>query len=277
MENLINDKKYEKEIRQIQRIESILVNVTRVLTIAILVMMFPLHITLPTGKVLLDHDGLSFFIAFPLIVLCYVSEIIIYSKLITPKLFDPLVIECDPEKYLAINMAAARPRIFRLVCATSYVYLGNYSEAVRCANDAAADKNVSYSLNALYHRAYAEFLQGDYAALRMTKEEFSKKLVSAVKMKDAARKTFLTIEHMLSLLIAIGDGDPETINDLKSKITPNDRSKASMVSTKYFLGLAALTVGDLDGAKAEFEWIKENDDKTVFSSLAKEKLENLIS
>ena len=48
-----------------------------------------------------------------------------------------------------------------------------------------------------------------------------------------------------------------------------------MVSTKYFLGLAALTVGDLDGAKAELEWIKENDDKTVFSTLAKEKLENI--
>lgn len=275
MDNVINDKKYESEIKKIQRIENILVNVTRILTIAILLMMFPLHLTLPTGKVLIDHDGLSLFIAFPLIILCYAAEIFLHSKLITPKLFDPLVIECDPEKYLAINMATARPRIFRLVCATAYVYLGNYSEAIRCANDAATDKNVSYALNALYHRAYAEFLSGDYDALRLTKEEYSEKLGAAVKMNDTAKKEFLTIEDMLSLLIAIADVDAETVNILRTRIAPNNKSKASDVSTKYFLGLAALTVGDLDGAKAEFEWIKENDDKTVFSSLAKEKLESI--
>jgi hypothetical protein len=274
--NLFNVQKYEPQIKKIQRIESILVNVTRVLTIILIVSVLPLKITLPTGKTIIDFGGLNPIVAFLLIVLCYAIELLLISRLITPRLSDPLTVECDPEKYLAINMAAARPHLFKLACITGYLYLGNYTEVIRCANDAINSKNPKYVLTALYNKAYAEFLLGDYDALKSTADAFCEKLSQNPKSSEKLSAEWLGSKLTIELLVAIADKDTDSISKLKYRIEPSNTSKASEIIVRYTKGLAEATVDNTEVAVSELEWVKENAEKTAFSSLADEKLKSLI-
>ena len=232
MEKILNDKKYEATIKKLQRTENILVNATRVASAIFLLMLFPLKLARQTGEIIIDYPGISPIISFLLIALCYMLELFLYSKLIQPQLANPMTVECDPEKYLALNAALSRPRELIRVCAIAFLFMGDFEMTIKHANNAIADKSYRYYIPGLYHKARAQFLLGNYDAFKKTVEKYHERL-NDTSIKPKARLMYSDITVMLELLCAIADNDTDKITELKDKVKTAENSKASEVFTRY--------------------------------------------
>lgn len=272
MNPMLKETKYDKLIEKIARKERILVNATRVASFAVLLSMLPFHITMPNGDKVVNYDGLHPVIALLLLAFCYFIELVLYIKLISPELRDPLTVECDPEKYLELNVALSRPRYLPSICSEAYTYLGNFSEAIKHAKNMITDKNYRYSLEGSYYKSVCEFFLGDYESLKKTAKEYSDKLSSNEKIKPRAALAYQNENHVLKLLCAIADDDVDKINELRGGLMFNNKSKATEAFTQYINGLAAARLSDKETAAKSFKWVKENAPKTVFASLAEEQI-----
>ena len=167
---------------------------------------------------------------------------------------------------------ASRAGIF---CTSAYIFFGDYKEALKYAEDAVTDRSPRYSLLARYYKAYAEFVLGDTDAFKNTVSEFSSELNNNPKLKPKLIENHRRTECVLNLLSAIADNDKEKINELINTITFEGDAKVSNVLIKYAKALAFCSLEDADNARSEFEWIKENAPKTVFATIADEKLKKI--
>lgn len=275
MNPIVKETKYDKLIEKIARKERILVNATRIASFAVLLSLLPFHVTMPNSDKVVNYDGLHPVMALLLLALCYFIELVLHAKLIYPELTDPLTVECDPEKYLALNVALSRPRYLPRICSEAYTYLGNFSEAIKHAKNMITDKNYRYSLEGYYYKAVCEFFLGDYESLKKTAKEYSDKLSSNEKIKPRAALIYQNKNHVLELICAIADNDANKINELRGGLTFSKKSKADEVFTQYINGLAAARLNDKETAEKSFKWVKENAPKTVFASLAEEQIDLL--
>lgn len=278
MPTSIENSKYKKIIRTLTWRKNLLKVITFLFTLIIFVFMFPIKIALPFGDgALIDFDGLPIWIALPLLIACYFLEVVLFYKTVSPALTKPLTEECDPEKYLELNLDISGTRELTLVCSSAYLFLGEFDKSISYSKEAAADRSYRYALTGLYNKAMAELLIGNTDAVKKTARAFNDILNGTDKIPEKDRLTFKSMTSLLDLAVAISDNNADKIAEIKSTINLENAGKqrSATVLARYVVGLSDMVVGDKDSAQAHFEWLKENAKKTVFPSLADKRLKEL--
>lgn len=267
--------KHAKIIKKLRRRKNLIITVAVIAAFLILAASVPTIIFYPAeGEPLIDiqYKGIPLAVSLLLFVLCIFIEAILIMITVQPHINRALTEECDPEKFLEMSLALDIPRNIPRAKTLAYLFLGYFGEAIKYSEPVIKDRLYTYHLAGLYNKALCEFFLEDHEAFHNTVAEYSRRFEGNGKIPQKARPLYENIFHVLSVLTALADNDAEKLAELKSSLHSYSKSRSSNVIIKYIKGLAESRTGNADAATVEFEWVKENAKKTVFSALANRRL-----
>ncbi len=260
---------YDKEIKKIKRKRRVVNIVMLIIIFSVLFLCTPIELTI-LGEEIINYDGLSLFIAIPLLIFLLFCWGTAYASVSLP-LNSSMDHDGDPERHLALNSALNKNANLDVVCASDYFYLGDFRKTLECAEKMIS--NPKTAVGGLFLKARCQFFLDDIDAFSDTAEKH-KAHGATVKAKKKNMELLKTTRQFLDLLLAIALTDKEKIEENKD-VAPWTKSKATEIYVNYIKGVAANVLDDNENAVFYFTLVTKTDDKTVFSRLAKQQLEML--
>lgn len=266
---IMSESKYSDLIAKIQKKRKLVIVLT--LVAVLLIFLFATPSRTEMGETIIERKGLHPVLIVLLVLLCFFIEMIAYVAVSLP-LDTSMGQECDPEKYLILNMHLNKKKNIDDIYAVGYLYLGIYATALTYAEKMINNSNELFALTGLFNKARCEFFLDNHDAFRSTVAEYESKLLSSQKLKPKVKTVYQKINNILNLMLAIVDNDAEKINECRSSIENWNKSKATEGFVNYIRGLSAYKADDKQEAIYRFKLVKENCSKTALFGLSEEYL-----
>lgn len=236
--------------------------------VALSVLFFPSHFVVKvSGVIVYEYDAWPLLARVPLLLLILVAEFIVSAVIALP-LNTSLYRECDPQKYLALNIALGVRRQMVAVCATGYFYAGDFTQATMYAERMIAKGKIKYVLTGLFNKARCAFMLGDYNTLKSATERFETMLFTAKQPSEKKMAIYQKLLACFHLMCAIADADTEQIETYRKTVQVWNQSKVSEGYLHYVRGVAAYHVGDQDESRYRFMAVKDQCSKTALAQYA---------
>ena len=269
----IQTAKYDKEIKIIRKNrKSALVYLICALTL-IVIFSFPLNIDL--GSLVSIHTGgIGIGLSILLTALCLIIYVISRAVINYP-LISSMDKECDPEKYIALNLAFKNGERLDGICASGLIYLGDYDEALPYAKSLIESNNKSSVLSGYFNIFRCEYFKGEYDKAKITAERYAEVLKNGKKMNSSVYSAYVKTHTVIKFMIALADKDTATQSDLLYTLMPWKPSQSVTGLVEYLKGVSAFDSGDMEEALFRFKWVIESCGKTVLAAYSREYLANL--
>ncbi len=221
------------------------------------------------NSVIYEKAGIPF-IAFILILALLTIAYIFAVAIVLSPMQNSLFRECDPEKYLALNLAIIKrtaPKSYKSIIYVNYMYFsGNYKAALYHINE--VGNSPKYYPQLLVLKALNYFYLNEFNLMKATVNQFYTYVSSLKNVSVKKRENYEKQLILLNLLIAIVDGDKEKISEFGSKICSPNQLEIDKMETDYYKGLAAYLTGNMTEALYRFMAVKDKGNKTVFVKYA---------
>lgn len=257
---------YDFLIKKISKKRKLIIVLDIIMSIVLLVVTTPGHLEI-FERTIIDTKGIHPIFTILLILLVSVIVIIAYAIVSIP-ISASMDVECDPQKYLALNTALTKGKELIPAYATGYLYTGNFPLAMEYAGQMIASGKQNWILSGIFNKARCEFLLGNYEAMKVTVQQYESVLSNIKKSAPAYQK----LHDVLVLMYAIADNDQDKINEYRKFVQAWSNSKAADGYINYLKGISAYRVGDKDESIYRFMLVKDHCGKTVFSQLSDEYL-----
>ena len=257
---------YDSLIKKISKKRKLIIALDIILLIVILAVTTPGHLEI-FERTIIDTKGIHPIFTILMILLVSVIVIIAYAIVSIP-ISASMDVECDPQKYLALNTALTKGKELIPAYATGYLYMGNFPLAMEYAGQMITSGKQNLVLSGIFNKVRCEFLLGNYEAMKISVQQYESVLSNIKKSTPAYQK----LHEIMILLCAIADKDLDKINEYRKSIQAWSNSKAAEGYINYLKGISAYSVGDKDESIYRFMLVKDHCEKTVFSQLSDEYL-----
>lgn len=265
--------KYGDLIRKIKKRKTISIIVTIIAAIAIGIFCASSTTTYTLNGVTqtVVRDGQPPIVLFLCSAILCMVEILVLARILYP-ITAAMDLECDPEKQLILVRHLYKEKSAISFYAQDYLYLGNYQEAIRYADQMIRSKRKIFVLTGLFQKARCAFFMGDDALLKQCTEHYAQILTAAKLLSKKHRMTYETCLTVLRMLCALSDHNHEEILALKKDFKIWGNAKATKGFVEYIKALISRELGDNEDAEFRFRLIKDQYCKLVLARLAEQHL-----
>lgn len=271
--NVNSDSEYNDLIKKISVKKGIIIALTIVAEIAVLLFTTPSYIGF-MGKTIIDYKGLHPVFTVLLVILVYFVGIIACAIVLVP-LTNSINVECDPQKYLALNFAHGKKSNRNAAGALGSLYMGDYSNTLFYTGKMIASGKPKQIILGLFNKARCEFLMGDSEALKLTVQQYEEAVSKDRRASEKIRNVYIERQKNLNLLCALADKDIDKINEYRVSVKPWINVKPTEGYVNYIKGISAYCADDKEECIYRLKAVTDNCEKTVFARLAAEYLEKL--
>ncbi len=263
---------YQQDIKKIKRRVWWTGAIT--LTLCLLVLLFSSPITFEVlGVAYLDYDpSLPWPISLLLILLLLFVEFIIIAVAMAP-LQTSLTVECDPEKYLALNQEFSKKETKDSAFAVGLFYLGNHQTALQYAVEMTKYSKLGIRTSGYFNLARSCFFLKDGKGFTNAATMF-RQTAPAISTKPKAAPIYQKMGMALTFMEALQTGNKEILQRYQT-LTPWVANKPTEGFVHYLQALCALTLEETDQATYHFLWVKNECPKTCLATYSAAHLETL--
>ncbi len=264
---------YAELIQSIKKKKKITIIVTIIVAIAIGIFCAPSTMTHTVNGVTqtVVREGLPAGVVFLWLLIVCIVEILVLVRILYP-VTAAMDLECDPEKQLILVRHLYKEKTAISFFAQDYLYLGNYQEAIRYADQMIHFKRKNFVLTGLFQKARCAFLMGDTALLKECTEHYTQTLAAATRLSKKNRSIYETCLTVLRMLCALADHNHEEILALKKDFKIWHTAKATKGFVEYVKALISRELGDEEDAEFRFRLVKDQYPKLVLARLAEQHL-----
>lgn len=262
-------REYDFLIQKIQKKRKRVIVLTIILLVAVVLLTRPFNIEI-SDKTVFSTKGIHPAFTVFLVLLVFVFEIIAYAIVSMP-ITSSLDVECDPEKYLALNAALTKKNRLVPIYTAGYFLMGEFTQAMAYAAQMIASGKPAWSILGLFYKARCEFLSGDYEAMKITLQQYEAAVSSMKKINTVYQK----YHDIMILMCAIAENDKDKISVYGKFIQAWRNSKAVEGYVNYLSGISAYHMEDKQESIYYFMSVKKDCGKTVLSRFADEYLQLL--
>ncbi len=260
---------YDALIKKIKNRRTVIIILTIVAVLITLVFCTPSTIEV-MDKTVYYHEGINPIATMLIVIGIIILAIIAYAIVLAP-MVNALDVECDPQKHLVLNSTLNNQKNKDGIYAVDFIYMGNFEAALNFCNKMIANKKNEIKIGGLFNKARCEFFLGDIEALKATAKQYQEILVSVAKPSDKKTQTYVKLQRVINLLIAISLQDKEKIAEFQNvELWNNYNSTKGFVN--YLKGISAVILGNKNEAIYRLMLVKENCSKTVLAKLAEQRL-----
>ena len=265
---------YQQEIKKIKRRIWWSSAIALVLCLVVLFFSFPVTYEI-MGVSYLDADpALPWPISLLLILLILFVQLIVLAVAISPS-ETSLTVECNPEKYLALNQEIGNKAQKTNALAVGSFYMGNYQTSAQYAAMLAKSSNkhgvaaayFTLACNCFFLKDAAGFANATTIFRQMTPTVSAKPKFAALYQKRGMALTFME---------ALQNGNKEVLQSYQT-LTPWVANKPTEGFIHYLQALCALALEETDQAKYHFLWVKNECPKLCLATYAATHLERLTT
>ncbi len=263
---------YQQDIKKIRRRVWWTCAVT--LTLCLLVIFFSSPITFDVlGVSYLDYDpSLPWPVSLLLILLFLFVEFIIIAVSMSP-LQTSLTVECDPQKYLALNQEFSKKENKASALAVGSFYLGNHQASAQYASQMLQSSNLGMRGSGYFNLARSCFFLKDAQGFANAAIVF-RQMAPTLSAKPKAAPIYQKMGMALTVMEALQTGNKEILQSYQT-LTPWVANKPTQGFIHYLQALCALTLEEKEQASYHLMWVQNECPKTCLATYAKAHWENI--
>ena len=263
---------YQKDIKKIKR--RIYWPCAVTLTLCLVVLFFSFPVTYEVmGVSYLDADpSLSWPVSLLLILLFLFVNFIILALAMVP-VQTALTVECDPEKYLALNQEFSKKENKASALAVGSFYLGNHQASAQYASQMLQSSNLGMRSSGYFNLARSCFFLKDSDGFTNAATVF-RQMTPVFSAKPKLAPVYQKMEMALTVMEALQTGNKEVLQRYQT-LAPWVANKPTEGFTHYLQALCALTLEETEQATYHLMWVTNECPKTCLATYAATHLERL--